>query len=136
MRAAQGWRSSGAREVDYGGILIPNSIPASPAWYGGANQAMVPVFVVGYPVDGSVTNGTLWYGQGSLKPEENPTRDDDQWYYEISTRSGQSGGPVFYYDAGSKLAYAIGIHNYGDSPYNFGTRLTTQVLQELASWIP
>jgi glutamyl endopeptidase len=55
-----------------------------------------------------------------------------QIFYDLESEPGMSGGPVFYNKDGKR--YAVGIHNYGDSSGNYGTRISQPVYNDIAAW--
>ena len=52
--------------------------------------------------------------------------------YDIDTAGGQSGSPVWHYEAGRRTA--VGIHTNGSSLGNSATRLTPALVAILNRW--
>ena len=91
----------------------------------------LPVHTAGYPVDEPI--GTLWWQYGTIR-EVTTAR----LFYDILTRKGQSGGPVFDFDPETKQRAMVGIHTsflplMGGR--GSGVRITPQIEHKLRKWV-
>ena len=53
-------------------------------------------------------------------------------YYDVDTVGGQSGSAVYRIADGAR--YAVAIHAYGGATSNSGTRITSEVYNNLVAW--
>lgn len=81
----------------------------------------------GYPVDGQKPYGTMWSGFGRIE-----RMTDEYLYYQIDTSEGQSGSPIFHYDALSQRRIVLGVHT-SFIEYNRAVRITSEVMGWLNS---
>ena len=100
------------------------------------------VTVSGYP--GSPGNGRdMYYMSGEIKDFKaaefseftsisKPTAfEENTFFYDIDTSPGQSGSSVWINDGGYDC---VGIHAYGYSNYNGGTKITKDLLKKINEW--
>lgn len=99
------------------------------------NTSTTPIFVSGFPkrvgnTYVNLTNNIEYTGTGHLFFLENRTI-----FYDVDTSGGDSGGPIYMQTEMNDETYytLIGIHTNGDdnnihSGYNYGTRITTELL--------
>ena len=81
--------------------------------------------ISGYP--GDKPAGTQWYHARrvtSVGPRK--------VYYDVDTYGGQSGSGVYRIVNGAR--YAIAVHAYGGASSNSGTRITSEVYNNLVAW--
>jgi glutamyl endopeptidase len=130
-----GWMATGDPALDYGVILLNQAVGLKVGTYGFATYASSDLLstianLSGYPVnspDGSNPQGRQWYSAGNV------TRIESSFvYYNLDTRSGESGGCV-YRNIGSQ-SYAMAIHTSNDGTINRGVRITTAVYKNLQQW--
>ncbi len=82
--------------------------------------------MIGYPGDKSL--GTMWMG---AKPAF-LSATDTHLLHEIDTFSGQSGSAIFSVNFDQYfLGYISAIHTNGATSFNFGRRVTSEVIQDL-----
>ena len=130
FRSVGGWINDGDSNFDYGVIIIPTPLGNSVGWFGlGAytddDLKSTTGNIAGFPAD--KPEGTLWYHSNSI-----PYVDAHNVYYDIDTMGGQSGSPV--YRGVDQERFAFAIHAYGGATTNSGTRITTEVYNNLVSW--
>ena len=84
------------------------------------------VFSYGYPGD---KNQTMWETHGHTISQSNYT-----FSYDLDTVSGQSGSPVFMTSANGSR-YVCGIHTYGSTGSNGGTKINNFIYHYLNSYV-
>jgi len=132
LRVHESWLQHGILDFDYGAIILPPDQPLGMT-VGVFGYQDFPDEILngsrptlaGYPDD--VPDGTQW-------EETNPIRQvsPGRLFYDIFTAGGQSGSPVFFADNEGQVACAI--HNFGDTPFNSGVRITPSVVAQLNAW--
>jgi len=128
-----GWTTSKNEEYDYGAIKLNCTVGNTVGWYGytTAGTTNYPSIVQGYPGDKPLEQ---WFSADKVW-----TVTTRQLFYRNDTIGGMSGSPVWY-DLGTSGPYLIGIHAYGThgvaphSTYNHGTRITSEVFNNLTNW--
>ncbi len=130
FRSVTGWTNSGDQNFDYGCIILPTELGNSVGWFGfGAYsdsdlRASVGN-ISGYP--GDKPSGTQWYHARRIT-----SVNSRKVYYDIDTFGGQSGSAVYRIINGAR--YGVAIHAYGGSTSNSGTRIVTQVFNNMVNW--
>jgi V8-like Glu-specific endopeptidase len=132
LRVHESWLQHGILDFDYGAIILPPDQPlgATVGFFGYQDfpdqtlNGSKPT-LAGYP--DNAPDGTQWF-------ETNPIRQvsPGRLFYDIFTAGGQSGSPVFF--ANNEGQVACAIHNFGDTPFNSGVRLTPSVVAQLNAW--
>jgi glutamyl endopeptidase len=139
LYTVNGW-TTGNPEFDYGAIKLNCSVGDTTGWFGFFATATTlnaqAATVTGYP--GDKPSGTQWTHSGVIA-----ITDPRKLWYSIDTAGGQSGAPVWAENAqGCAGPCAMAIHAYGQASgapppgntYNSGTRITTDVFNNLTSW--
>jgi V8-like Glu-specific endopeptidase len=130
LRSVRGWVEQGNQEYDYGAILLPTPLGSTTGWlgFGAYSDATLLASVgnlSGYP--GDKPAGTQWYharNVTSVTPRK--------VYYDIDSFGGQSGSAVYRIANGGR--YAVAVHAYGGATANSGTRITSDVFNNLQAW--
>ncbi len=131
LYSVTGWTNSANEEYDYAAIKLNCTVGNTVGWFGitSATPSYFPSIIGGYPGDKPLTQWT-----SSDRVRVVGTR---QVFYLNDTIGGQSGSAVWYDRSGP---YIIGIHAYGThgagshALYNHGTRITTDVFNNLVAW--
>lgn len=131
LYSVTGWTVSKNEEYDYGAIKLNCTVGNTVGWFGYTTAVPTgfPSIVQGYPGDKPLDQ---W-----LSADRVATVTTRQLFYRNDTVGGMSGSPVWYDLNGP---YLIGIHAYGThgiaphSTHNHGTRITTEVANNLTSW--
>ena len=82
----------------------------------------------GYPLTPNRPYGTLWYNAGRIHAV-----DDHFMAYMIDTEGGQSGSPIYYFDAAKQQRRVVGIHTTGDF-VNRGLKITDEIFDTVKNW--
>jgi V8-like Glu-specific endopeptidase len=122
------WMLEPDLSTDYAGIML--SEDAGVGWFGLGVFKNQDLFqdrfnVVGYA---ALQPAGLYTCNGSL----DPTTNQAQLFYRISTNSGQSGAPVYTLINGQP--WAAGIHVGNENGLNCGVRISQEVYEEIMSW--
>lgn len=130
FKSVTGWTNSGNPEFDYGAIIIPTNLGNSTGWFGfgvysDSDLKNTTGNISGYP--GDKPSGTQWYDSRKIA-----SVSSRKVYYDIDTAGGQSGSAVYRIKNGSR--YAFGIHAYGGSTTNSGTRIITAIYNNMVAW--
>ncbi len=137
FRSVTGWTQDHDSDYDYGAILLPSDKRYGDdlGWFGYASRdddylRGITLNLAGYPGDGGPDgiDGTQWYDSRTVKDVH-----EKQITYEIDTYGGQSGAPVWEMDAESNR-YGVAVHTWGTSLNNGGTRITSEVFDNIVSW--
>jgi V8-like Glu-specific endopeptidase len=132
--SVRGWVEDADREYDYGVIMLPEDCRYGDrlGWFGytaksddGLNNMIVNLS--GYP--GDKPAGTQWFHKRNLTDV-----GDRVLTYDIDTAGGQSGAPVWF-QADDGGGYGVGIHTNGDVAGNSATRITRDMVDNIAQWI-
>jgi len=128
--SVKGWGEEGLENYDYGAIILPGGFPQNLGYfsfgvYDDAKLMGNIANVEGYP--GDKPQGTLWYDNREIS-----SLSADKIYYAADTAGGQSGCPVYIID--ETVRKAIAIHAYGGRTANSGTRISSQVYDNLVAW--
>lgn len=132
FKSVPGWTESGDENFDYGAIILPVPLGETvgvfgTAVYPDADLEQSVVNVSGYP--GDKPSGTQWYDRRQIA-----SVNARKVYYDIDTAGGQSGAPVFRAeDDGTRIGVAV--HAYGGASTNSGTRINSEVLANIKSWM-
>jgi glutamyl endopeptidase len=119
------WINSGLPDYDYAAVILPNGrLGNQVGWYryGDFSDSFLEsrtVTVSGYP--GDKPSGTQWRDSDPVA-----YTTDTRVYYDIDTYGGQSGSAVYFNWGGER--YAVAVHGYGGSTYNYGPRITEDVV--------
>lgn len=133
FRALTQWTRDTNRNYDYGAIVLPSApkgAAGSPFCFNFAAMSDAEIKsralnLCGYPGDkGGVTQ---WFHARSAKAVSAYTIT-----YDIDSAGGQSGSPVWQYNAGVRTA--VGIHTNGSPLGNSATRITPAVASVLRNW--
>jgi glutamyl endopeptidase len=140
LRSVTAWTVDNDRDYDYGAILLPEDkrFGDELGWFGYATRddaylRGVTLNLAGYPGDGGKAGpqrqqGTPWYNSRTVSDV-----NEKQITYEIDTWGGQSGSPVWEM-APDGSRYGLAIHTWGTSVNNGGTRITSEVFDNVVSW--
>ena len=137
FHTVEGWVRDGAESMDYGAIVLPpgqnpgtqlgklgfQGLPNDPGPFPGFT-------IAGYPAEDSKPAASAWKGIGNILPGATPTLVS----YDVDTSGGQSGSAVFRMFSPTD-ARAVAIHAYGTPQFNFGVRITPEVLTNLRNWM-
>ena len=126
----KGWGENGLETCDYGAIILPAVFPSDLGHFGfgvfdDATLLDSTINIAGYP--GDKPKGTMWYDfrkTGSVNP--------DKVFYAADTAGGQSGACAYVIRDGKRIGVAV--HAYGGNTSNSGTRINSQVFDNLESW--
>jgi glutamyl endopeptidase len=135
FHAVRPWTDSADEKYDYGAMILPTGELGKKV--GHLGFAVVPdeelratvANISGYPADKA--SGTQWYHARRIQQV-----DEHKVYYDIDTFGGQSGSAVYRVIDGKYEALAI--HAYGISGtqvVNSGTRITSEVFDNLIKWM-
>ncbi len=132
FRAVDGWIDRQSRDFDYGVILLDDGKPGDQVgWFTVADESDRDLMhtqanISGYPADKD--NANFQYFHARPLASVTPTR----LIYDVDTFGGQSGSPVWQHtDTGFA---GIGIHTTGGVSSNSGTRIGSQVIENLSRW--
>ena len=130
FHSVKGWTQRGDENYDYGAIILATNLGNRTGWlgYGAYTDATLLSSVgniSGYP--GDKPSGTQWYDSRKIASVNNR-----KVYYDIDTAGGQSGSAVYRVADGKRHAFAI--HAYGGATVNSGTRINTQVYNNIKNW--
>lgn len=130
IRSVNGWINSGNETYDYGAIIIPTQLGNTVGWFGFSSYSDTDLLsttgnISGYP--GDKPAGTQWFDARRVA-----SVTSQKVYYDIDSYGGQSGSPVFRIINGNRVA--IAIHAYGGAVTNSGTRINTEVYNNLLAW--
>ena len=114
------WFNNGDSKYDYGMIIL-NDAPHG-GWTSYGNYSGGTHSVTGYP--GDKPTGSLWTDSSST------SSSSKQIFYSMDTAGGQSGSGIR--DSGNTVR---GIHAYGYSSNNGGTKITSTVYNQISSWV-
>lgn len=126
------WRATGRAEADVGVVWLPEPAGQALGWFGFSAQPDsvlqgLPVRTAGYP-DDLAPFGSQWFVDGRVAEA-----GAAMLAYALDTMGGQSGSPVFTFDADGR-AVAVGIHVYGAVTRNLALRITQPVFDTLSAW--
>jgi len=130
FRSVTGWTNSGSENYDYGAIIIPTQLGNTVGWFGFGVYSDTDLLsttgnISGYP--GDKPAGTQWFDARGVA-----SVTSQKVYYDIDSAGGQSGSAVFRIINGNRMA--IAIHAYGGAVTNSGTRINTEVHNNLLAW--
>ena len=130
FRSVTGWTSNGDQNFDYGAIIIPTNLGNTVGWYGfgvysDADLLAATGNISGYP--GDKPAGTQWYDSRRIA-----SVNSRKVFYDIDTAGGQSGSAVYRIIGGGR--FGIAIHAYGGATTNSGTRIVTDVYNNMVAW--
>ena len=135
FRSVTGWTRDGDSDYDYGAILLPGqALGDQLGWFGYAsrdddNLRGITVNLAGYPGDGGKAGIEAPSG---MTAAPSPTRGG-QITYVADTYGGQSGAPVWEMTPDGDR-YGVAIHTLGTSVNNGGTRITSEVFDNIVPW--
>ncbi len=123
------WANEQDSDFDYGLIRLNEPLGDVCGFFGyGSNMGSIGTYVTisGYPEDKNPSLSEQWQWQmsGLLA-----LTSAHKLYYFIDTAPGQSGAPIFKLDN-----TVIGIHTGGNAIRNRGTRITTELFQQMQTW--
>jgi glutamyl endopeptidase len=126
------WQQDFERTRDIGVVWLDKPIGNELGWFGlGAHDdGMLRGLLVnnaGYPADKPL--GTQWFNAGRILDVR-----PDAITYGLDTEPGQSGSPIFYFDAQMRRI-VVAVHVYGETADNLGVRITPGLYDTLATWI-
>ena len=130
FRSVGGWTNTGDQNFDYGAIILPTDLGNATGWFGfgaypDADLVASVGNISGYP--GDKPGGTQWYDSRKIA-----SVDARKVYSDIDTAGGQSGSAVYRIVGGNRMAFAI--HAYGGAVTNSGTRINSEVYNNMVSW--
>ncbi|MCA1781602.1 MAG: serine protease [Dermatophilaceae bacterium] len=130
FRTVTGWANSANHEYDYGAILLPTPLGNTTGWlgfgaYSDATLLSSTANISGYP--GDKPAGTQWYHARRVT-----SVGARKVYYDVDTFGGQSGSAVYRIVNGAR--FAVAVHAYGGATSNSGTRITSEVHNNLMAW--
>jgi V8-like Glu-specific endopeptidase len=130
FRSVTAWTQDGDPSFDYGAIIIPTPLGDSVGWLGlgvytDEDLRATVGNISGYPADKE--EGTQWYHSNRIADV-----DGRSVFYDIDTFGGESGAAV--YRAVGDKRYAFAVHTYGGAKSNSGTRITTEVFNNMVLW--
>lgn len=130
FRSVTGWTDNGDQNFDYGAIILPTELGNATGWFGfgaypDADLLASTGNISGYP--GDKPSGTQWYDSRKIA-----SVDARKVYYDIDTAGGQSGSAVYRIVNGARMAFAI--HAYGGAVTNSGTRINSEVYNNMVGW--
>jgi glutamyl endopeptidase len=130
FRSVGGWTNSGDENFDYGAIILPTELGNTVGWFGFGVYADADLKestqnISGYP--GDKPSGTQWYDSRKVA-----SVNSRKVYYDIDTAGGQSGSAVYRVINGAR--FAVAIHAYGGAVNNSGTRIITNVYNNMVAW--
>ena len=130
FRSVTGWTGNGDQNFDYGVITLPTPLGNQTGWigygvYSDADLRASTGNITGYP--GDKPSGEQWYASRRIA-----NVNARKVYYDIDTAGGQSGAAVYRIIGGAR--HAIAIHAYGGAVNNSGTRINTEVFNNLNAW--
>ena len=140
LRSVSGWTQDNDSDYDYGAIILPadKRFGEQLGWFGYATRdedylRSATLNLAGYPGDGGKAgqqvDGSQWYNSRGVKDVH-----ERQITYEIDTYGGQSGAPVWEFNANGNR-YGVGIHTWGTSIANGATRITGNVFDNIVLWV-
>ncbi len=130
FRSVKGWTQNGDETFDYGAIIIPTELGNTVGWFGfgvysDADLVSATGNISGYP--GDKPTGTQWYDARTIA-----SVNSRKVYYDIDTAGGQSGAAVYRLINGARMG--IAIHAYGGATTNSGTRIISEVYNNMVAW--
>ncbi len=130
FRSVTAWTNDGDQNFDYGAIIIPTNLGNTVGWYGfgvysNADLVAATANISGYP--GDKPAGTQWYDSRRIA-----SVNSRKVFYDIDTAGGQSGSAVYRIIGGGR--FGIAIHAYGGATTNSGTRIITDVFNNMVAW--
>jgi V8-like Glu-specific endopeptidase len=130
LRAVNGWTGSPDQNFDYGAIILPVELGNAVGGFGfgvftDSELLSSTVTVAGYP--GDKPAGTQWFDTRKIA-----SVGPSKVFYELDTVGGQSGSAVYCVEGDEFIA--VGVHAYGGTTTNSGTRITQQVYDNLMLW--
>jgi V8-like Glu-specific endopeptidase len=130
FRSVTGWTNNGDQNFDYGAIITPTNIGNTVGWYGfgvysDADLRAATANISGYP--GDKPSGTQWYDSRRVA-----SVNSRKVFYDIDTAGGQSGSAVYRIINGAR--FGIAIHAYGGATTNSGTRIVSDVFNNIVGW--
>jgi glutamyl endopeptidase len=132
--SVDGWVDRRKRDFDYGVIFLDDGRVGSQVGNFAVQALSVSELkgtdaqISGYPAD--LDRAEVQYFH--LRPVIDV--NDTRLVYDIDTFGGQSGSPIWQ-DTVEKGVVAVGIHTTGATSSNSGTRITNDVLGNLALWV-
>jgi V8-like Glu-specific endopeptidase len=135
LQSVREWTDDGDETFDIGAIILPNAFAGPPGQFGydrihsDAELETKVIVLLGYPSEGTADHETMWGDQGFLV-----AASPSQIFYDMESREGMSGCPVFYTTGQDR--YIVGIHNYGGGSLgNYATRFTAPVQKAIKGWV-
>ncbi len=130
FRSVTGWTNNGDENFDYGAIVLPTELGNTVGWFGFGVYSDADLMVAvgnisGYP--GDKPSGTQWYDARRIAAV-----NSRKVFYDIDTFGGQSGSAV--YRIVNNARYGVAIHAYGGAVTNSGTRIVTDVFNNMVAW--
>jgi len=135
MRSYTGWTVSGSAQHDWAVLTLDRNIGSFTGWMGrmtaGSGSAIYDQLmnVAGYPGDFASGNRLVWddnNGDGATT---------NNHFYWADTGPGESGGPVWRYEGGSRYIMTTHAYGPGNPDANYGTRLNTDKYDRIFTWL-
>jgi V8-like Glu-specific endopeptidase len=132
FRAVDAWIEDREASCDYGAILLDTDLGRHTGSFkvaslSNAELRSQPVNLAGYPLD--LDSATRLYYHARVISTVGATR----LFYDIDTFGGQSGSPLWL-DLEHDGPIVVGLHTTGSATTNSGTRITSEVLENLSRW--
>jgi glutamyl endopeptidase len=128
--SVKGWTDSHSSNYDYAMIVLNQNVGYTTGWlgYGYENGWWTKnVNVNGYP--GDKPWGTMWH---EYCPMSTQIFNGRRVSHTCDTYKGMSGSALYQYKSGSRIIYAV--HTNGGLTENSGTRITSEVYNNLKNW--
>ncbi|MBW2421797.1 MAG: trypsin-like serine protease, partial [Deltaproteobacteria bacterium] len=137
MRSYTEWTQNQSHQHDWAVLTLDRRIGNHVGWMGRRTALSTdPIYiealnVAGYPADKTSGLG-MWFDTDFGRTATGLTH----WYY-MDTAGGQSGAPVWRYEASPEARFILTVHGYGNdgSGSNHGIRLDGDKFDRIISWI-
>lgn len=124
-----------ALAYDIGVINLSADLGDSTGWFdtqavSGSDVSGTTVYTAGYP--GDLLGAQYMFTTSGIVSF---THDNNMYYTDtLDSYGGQSGSPVWWYDAATGTQTLVGVHTFGGFTYNGGTLLTDEFYTLLNTW--
>jgi V8-like Glu-specific endopeptidase len=135
MRSYTGWTVSGSAQHDWAVLTLDRNVGMYTGWMGritaGSGSAIYDQLmnVAGYPTDFAGGDRLVWddnNGDGATT---------NNHFYWADTGGGESGGPVWRYEGGTRYIMTTHAYGPGNPSPNFGTRLNNDKYDRIFTWL-
>jgi len=135
--AVKGYTKNGDRNYDFAMIVLDNDVGNNIGYLGFGYKPSIqglPIDVSGYPAGKAFAN--QWHSECDILSAR---LSQSRFIYQCSTYTGESGGPVMYYDQNSDsyIAYGVNVAQYTDQsmPYNIAKRIDQVAYDRINNWL-